>query len=664
MSESMCTEAVRAIQEQNIVATQLQDSCLTDEDSEEDYESEMSGNDSSESLESSDDSLSSSELLANSPKGSLTPTTGPLDSWVHQEYSDHAFSLSGFIGYTKFNNMLFQKKPKQSKEIRATVLRLRESGHAYSLLHPDKMNLIKVAARKSEGAKLHKPHLGQYQQKKEPLLSETTLQRSRTPSVASLSRVSDAVRSGLDDFSVPECQIVIAEVPDFQLLAGLLRSKTKDTSKANAIAGPNRDISHAPLISGVMVAQHSRDLVPQYGLLGSLPVEDLASPSSQLFLNTNVPFSAFICGVQGSGKSHTTSCMMENAVIASPQLGCLRSLASTMVFSYGEWSGGGAGFSISEATFLAASNPALPGLHAKRVTVLTSPSNPAINKLYQRFPNVRIIPFRLKANSLDIGSLRTLMAVDDKATTPLYMSRVEAILRNIASNSQDGCLNYVEFKKRLDMENFDPTQRNMLDMRLNQLESFMDLTDKAKEPSFLPGEITIMDLSDAFMTPNTACILFKLGLERFLQSTASAKMVVLDEAHKYMLKTPGSKVLTDYLAKVIRLQRHFGARVIISTQEPTISTDLIALCSVTVIHRFTSPAWYAALRKHINAMDDDQATMRDIEGLETGEALVYAPNAVLGKHDDGTLVKATGRLLKLNIRDRVTLDGGESIMAV
>jgi len=260
------------------------------------------------------------------------------------------------------------------------------------------------------------------------------------------------------------------------------------------------------------------------------------SPSSQLFLNTNVPFSAFICGVQGSGKSHTTSCLMENAVIASPQLGCLRSPAATLVFSYGEWSSGGAGFSISEATFLAVSNPALPGLHAKRVTVLTSPSNPAINKLYQRLPNVRIIPFRLKAKGLDIGSLRTLMAVDDKATTPLYMSRVEAILRDIATQSEDGCLDYVQFKSRLDDENFDPTQRNMLDMRLNQLESFMDLTDKAREPSFHPGEITIMDLSDAFMTPNTACILFKLGLERFLQSSASAKMVVLDEAHKVRYK--------------------------------------------------------------------------------------------------------------------------------
>lgn len=56
--------------------------------------------------------------------------------------------------------------------------------------------------------------------------------------------------------------------------------------------------------------------------------------------------------------------------------------------------------------------------------------------------------------------------------------------------------------------------------------------------------------------------------------------------------------------------------------------------------------------------------MEQIEGLETGEALVYSPNAVLGKQEDGSLIKAIGRLLKVSIRNRITLDGGASIMAV
>jgi hypothetical protein len=131
-----------------------------------------------------------------------------------------------------------------------------------------------------------------------------------------------------------------------------------------------------------------------------------------------------------------------------------------------------------------------------------------------------------------------------------------------------------------------------------------------------------------------------------------------------MLDTPGSKFLTDCIARTIRLQRHQGARVIIFTQEPTVSTDLIALCSVTIIHWFTSPTWYNALKRHISAMDDDKAIIHQIEVLETGEALVYSPNAVLGQSEDDSLVKATGRLLRLNIRKRVTQDGGESIMAV
>jgi hypothetical protein len=56
-----------------------------------------------------------------------------------------------------------------------------------------------------------------------------------------------------------------------------------------------------------------------------------------------------------------------------------------------------------------------------------------------------------------------------------------------------------------------------------------------------------------------------------------------------MLDAPGAKSLNESLLQTIRLQRHYGARVVIPTQEPTLSTDLIALYSITVIHRFSSP---------------------------------------------------------------------------
>lgn len=320
--------------------------------------------------------------------------------------------------------------------------------------------------------------------------------------------------------------------PNFQLYSALLGDGDKKTSATTLSSAIDRSIRQAPLLTAGIVSEHYEDLVPQYGLLGSLGDENDSSSNSQVFLNTNVPFSTFICGVQGSGKSHTTSCFLENAVLLSPNIGHLESPVSTLVFSYGEWSSGGAGFNISEATFLGASHPDFPDHHVKQVTVLYSPSNVAIKRMYERLPNVTMVPFRLKAHALDIGALHTLMAVDEKSTMPLYMATVEAILRSISSESADGSLNYLEFNRRLAKEKFDPTQTAMLKMRMNLLESFLDLTGTAPVPSFKPGELTIIDLSDPFLTASTACVLFKLGLEQFLQSRAPAKMVVLDEAHK------------------------------------------------------------------------------------------------------------------------------------
>ena len=132
-----------------------------------------------------------------------------------------------------------------------------------------------------------------------------------------------------------------------------------------------------------------------------------------------------------------------------------------------------------------------------------------------------------------------------------------------------------------------------------------------------------------------------------------------------MLPNPGAKALNETLLTTIRLQRHYGARIIVSTQEPTLLTDLIALCSVTFIHRFSSPEWFAAIKRHIpvNA-EEHHMIIRTIESLKTGSALVYSPNAILGSRDDGTLIKGTGRLLKLSVRKRVTSDGGQSVLAV
>ena len=81
----------------------------------------------------------------------------------------------------------------------------------------------------------------------------------------------------------------------------------EETEEEPSIDGAEK----AVLFSGDVLGNPSQDALPQYGLLGSInPTYSTTISDSRLFLNTNIPFSAFVCGVQGSGKSHTTACMI------------------------------------------------------------------------------------------------------------------------------------------------------------------------------------------------------------------------------------------------------------------------------------------------------------------------------------------------------------------
>lgn len=162
-----------------------------------------------------------------------------------------------------------------------------------------------------------------------------------------------------------------------------------------------------------------------------------------------------------------------------------------------------------------------------------------------------------------------------------------------------------------------------------------------------PGQLTIVDLSCPCVTAPSTCALFSICLDLFLeQDPGIGRIIALDEAHKYMTDSAECRALTESLLSAIRLQRHLGARVVISTQEPTISPKLLDLCSVTIAHRFTSPCWLETLRRHLaaatidpqnhtndahtNDAHTDDALFSRIVTLRQGEALLFCPSAVVG----------------------------------
>jgi hypothetical protein len=68
-----------------------------------------------------------------------------------------------------------------------------------------------------------------------------------------------------------------------------------------------------------------------------------------------------------------------------------------------------------------------------------------------------------------------------------------------------------------------------LHQRLDLLDSYLDLTAKATSDYFVDGGVTILDLSCPFVDQNTACILFQIAIDLFLNAHPSlGEMIVAD----------------------------------------------------------------------------------------------------------------------------------------
>ncbi|KAM5501012.1 hypothetical protein McanMca71_005389 [Microsporum canis] len=427
----------------------------------------------------------------------------------------------------------------------------------------------------------------------------------------------------------------------------------------NSHASPH--LREVTLLSPV-VEGHGIKMPPQFALLGHQPSITSTGIDPRVMLNTNIPFSTFICGVQGSGKSHTTSCI----------IGILKQPLSTLVLQFNEYSSN-ISSQPSEMAFLSSIMPEYSSQKLQvLVTVLVSPSNfYNLKTLYSQIPGVQVRPFRLQPRHLNISTMLSLMSLGKGDSMPLYMSQVTMLLREMAIKNE-GSFDYLAFRARLNSLHLQRTQTPFLDQRLDLLDSFLDLKGEVDEGQFVNNGITILDLSCPFVDQSTACILFRIAIDLFLHAYPSrGKMIVADEAHKYMTDTSAAMELTDTFLNIVRQQRHLGVRLIISTQEPTISPRLIDLCSMAIIHRFSSPEWYQSIQNHItightkdnSGSADGKDGLYQISSLRTGEALVFAPSAHI-LDENQSLRDTKHKVFKLAVRKRITWDGGQSILCV
>ncbi|KAH8106072.1 hypothetical protein BXZ70DRAFT_904130 [Cristinia sonorae] len=411
---------------------------------------------------------------------------------------------------------------------------------------------------------------------------------------------------------------------------------------------------------------------PQRGVLGS--VMDIGGGSSaesskphdaRLYVNTvrqNTPFSAVVCGVQGSGKSHTVSILLENMLIPKYKpTGELVKPLSALVLHFGE---GGSLAQPSEAAWVTVANAS--ALKVPNIKVYVSKSAlKTMTAVYAKLgPHVKVEPLLFSHFALDAQAFLSMMAVGQNGNPPLYMSSVMSILHALGED-----YTYAKFKAKVDKhkENLNAQQLNSLDQRMLLLETFLENKITASRSRFAAGQLTVVDLSDPFLDPSQACGLFEIVTRLFVRAKVdTGRLLVLDEAHKYLDSGTG---FTRQLTALIRLQRHLAMRVIIKPN--VVPPILLDLCTISILHRFSSPSWWEHVAKHVSTDIPSAEAFDRIVKLQTGQAIVLAPSG-LGTFEDRSQTKSEKKVLGqfgrrwllVKTRQRVTRDGGASVLVV
>jgi hypothetical protein len=384
---------------------------------------------------------------------------------------------------------------------------------------------------------------------------------------------------------------------------------------------------------------------PQFGILGKVMGRTVA-----LDLNQTHTISLF--GVQGGGKSYTLGSIVEMASLPLAGINVLPQPLATVLFHYSQTQDYKPEFTsmnrpnddARSIELLAAEYGAHPA--ALHDIVLLVPEA----KLEARrgeYPGIQVIPLKFASRELQASHWRFLMgAVGNQAT---YIRKLNQVMRGIRDD-----LTVVRLREAVAHAGLPDNLTELAALRLDLASEFID--DEARLSEVVrPGRLVIVDLRDEFIEKDQALGLFVVLLQIFADATLEGKsfnkLVVFDEAHKYI----DNEDLVAGLVSVVREMRHKGTSVLVASQDPpSVPVSLIELSTQIVLHRFNSPGWLRHLQKANAALLG--LSPEQLARLQPGEAFVWSSKAT-----DALFSKEA---VKVHLRPRTTLHGGSTRTAI
>ena len=394
-----------------------------------------------------------------------------------------------------------------------------------------------------------------------------------------------------------------------------------------------------------LVGEGCKETTPEYGLIGRMK---LAGHSPNAYINTHDPFCFVTLGVQGSGKSHSLSVILESCVLrANDDALRLRRPMSALVFHFdhNQRSGCEAIGVINPSDRFRAAHVDPPTLPREKMLVLVSPSNYEQRKAFYG-PDVRVEPLLFSWGQLSAKQLKCLMRIN-AGDNQLYVSTMLSQLRGFQRKQHIPAFD--DFCAQIEQTCSSVSQNGPLRQRLALLEALVkesavnqelrevgggDLSSLMQEE----GMLVVADLTDPLLSAEEANGIFEVLLDQFRSNqvvggTEGGKLLVLDEAHRYVSGTD-TDGLSRSIVDAVRLMRHEGLRVAISTQSPKVlAPELLELVSLLLVHRFHSEDWFTYLKSKVPLPAGGFETIR---GLATGQALVFAAS-----HDQARILKST-----------------------
>lgn len=383
---------------------------------------------------------------------------------------------------------------------------------------------------------------------------------------------------------------------------------------------------------------------PQYGLVGAVA----SDPSKRVALDLNGCNTISVFGVQGSGKSYTVGSIIEMSTVRIPSLNVLPEPLGAVVFHFSQTQDYPPEFvSMSEPNdaarqALAAYGAAPQGL----MDVLVLTTGDTLELRQREFPAADVQPIAFSSAELSVADWRFLMGAT--GNDALYLKLINEAMRQARSSLTLGTI-----RAAIARSPMSDAQRLLAETRLDFASRFIDDTRPLRS-LLRPGRLIVVDLRDEFVEKEQALGLFVTMLNVFSGAGMTGdrfnKLIVFDEAHKYMEGTLSGQVI-----EVIREMRHRGVSVVIASQDPVnVPAAVIELSSTVILHRFNSPNWIRHIQRSLAALGD--LTPQLFAGLGPGEAYVWANKA--------TDPLFTRRPVKIRMRARASKHGGSTRTAV